>query len=256
LDKLATVARVILERRPDVVALQECVQGTGPVVTEQRGVPIRADNQAWLLTKLLADAGRPHDWFWDWAHLGWDRWEEGCALLSPHGLSRTQARYVSRQASTETWKSRKPVAAQVDVPGFPSLSVVSAHLGWWADAEEPFSPMLDRLLAWQKEIAPAIPRLTLGDFNLAAGTEGYGHLMATTGWEDGYLTVHPGGMGDPTIGADTEGWVTGAGERIDYTFSTPGTLRPTGSWRLFTGTDADRVSDHLGVLTTYVLSTG
>ena len=258
-EKLGIIAEALLELEPDVVALQECAQDRWAPerLRVTPGVSIREGNAAlWLVERLRAGGQASHG-VWDWAHYGWDRWEEGCAVLSPHRLRYADSRYVSQSTGPGAWKSRKPVGAFVEVAGFGPVAVFSTHLGWWGDKEEPFEDSLDRLVTWQAEFLSSVPRsvpvplLTVGDFNQQAGGEGYRFIKDWTGWDDAWLTAHPEGTSGATIGPNTDGWEgTAEAQRIDYVFTRPEDgLKVVQCERVFTEDDFGRVSDHVGLWT-------
>jgi maltose 6'-phosphate phosphatase len=249
------VARVLDELQPDIVALQECAQDRAAAVrrTVNPGVPIRDGNMALLLLESLRNANPSWRGAWDWAHYGWDKWEEGCAVLSRHPIRRADSRYVTRAQGTGSWKSRKPVAALVDVEGFGPVAAFSVHTGWWGDVEEPFEDTLDALTTWQTEFLEKSPGdcslLTVGDFNQPAGGEGYEFLRDWTGWQDGWLSTHPEAMSVPTMGPHTDGWEqSSAALRIDYIFTRKeDAMQVIECERVFTDEKFGRVSDHTGV---------
>ena len=254
--KLELIAQAILEHQPDVVALQEAAQDryAPERLTVEPGVVLREGNAALWLVERLRAAGQDWHGAWDWAHYGWDRWEEGCAVLSRHPIRHAESRYITQGAHTDFWKSRKPVAAVIDVAGVGPLAVFSVHLGWWDDADEPFAACLQRLRSWQAEhlLRHGLDRsqlLTAGDFNIEAGTEGYNFLVETGPWRDAWLEAEPDGMLVPTIGGAIDGWENAPGAlRIDYVFLEQASpLRVTCMERLFTGAEI-RVSDHVGLL--------
>jgi maltose 6'-phosphate phosphatase len=250
--KLGVVAEAILELEPDVVALQECAQDRWAPerLRVNPGVVIREGNAALWLTERLRAGGQASHGAWDWAHYGWDRWEEGCAILSRHPIVYADSRYVTKGAHSVAWKSRKPVAARLLVPSFGPLSVFSTHLGWWGDEEEPFEDSLDQLTSWQAQFArPAEPMITAGDFNIIAGSKGYEFLTDWTLWSDCWLEAHPQDMNTPTTGPAAEGWEDSPeAKRIDYVFTRKeDALKVISCERIFTETTFGRVSDHVGL---------
>ena len=45
-------------------------------------VPIRKDNFAYRLVQLLKEHGKEYFWSWEMSHIGYDKYEEGNALLA------------------------------------------------------------------------------------------------------------------------------------------------------------------------------
>lgn len=130
----------------------------------------------------------------------------------------------------------------------------TVHMGWWDDADEPFSAQwstLERRLAFQKAAAPL---WLLGDFNSPAEVraEGYDCILRA-GWHDTYLLADTKDEGI-TVAGTIDGWRgrsapqsgTG-GMRIDHIWcSRPFPIRS--SQVRFNGRRGRQVSDHFGVL--------
>ena len=252
-DKFAAIALAISKLNPDVICLQECAQDkNSPFLKKHYGKDIRTDNMAEIITTLLKSKyAVNYDYYWDWSHYGWDRWEEGVAILAKAPLMQYDSRYVSHNAEKTFWKSRNIVYAQVATP-IGALNVFSAHLGWWTDTEEPYKFQIDNLLTWERSLQNKKITATFmcGDFNEAAGSEGYDYTVKNGKLLDSYLACFPNGMLDPTIGGKIDGWQDGdgLGKRIDYIFMNDGAkLKPLLAQRIFTEQCFGRVSDHVGV---------
>ena len=252
-EKFAASAAAISKLNPDIVCLQECAQDKNALVLKQHyGQDIRMDNMAEIITTLLhGQYALDYDYYWDWSHYGWDRWEEGVAILSRAPITKYASRYVSANTQKTFWKSRNVVYAEV-ATAFGALNVFSAHMGWWTDTEEPYKNQIDNLLIWERGLQDKKIAATFmcGDFNEAAGSEGYNYTVKTGNLIDIYQACFPDGMFDPTIGGKIDGWQDGdgLGKRIDYIFMTNGTkLKPLLAQRIFTEKCYGRVSDHVGV---------
>jgi endonuclease/exonuclease/phosphatase family metal-dependent hydrolase len=145
---LLAVARVIAERNPDGVAVQEV-----------------RHSQAKTLAKVLG-------WQLHWARkhypyspLVW--WlAEGAAILSPHTLSRTMSASLSPRTSTWTYRHRIVTAATISrdhLPG-PQLRVYNVHLS---------TKNIDDRIAQARRVrgivdsGPAIATSIAGDLNAA-----------------------------------------------------------------------------------------
>ena len=66
----------------------------------------------------------------DWAHLGFERYREGVAILSRFPSSHGRSLRLHRR-DVYSIHARKAVLAQVDVPHFGLVNVFSTHLSWW-----------------------------------------------------------------------------------------------------------------------------
>ncbi len=275
--KLHRVADAISALDADIVLLQEAGQQKGdPVLRRQHDVDIRAGNAALVITdRLRSRHQRDYDFFWDWSHLGWEVWEEGCAILTPHPILATESRFVTRSTAGRAFKwSRNVPRARIATPHHGTVDAYSVHLGWWDDPQEPFQHQFDQLLAWTRANAAADSaadaadsaadraanvtadaQLLGGDFNIPAGSVGYDYLIERSGFTDVYLSTNPDGSRDPTVGGRIDGWAHGdaEGKRIDYLFLAPGSrLAPVLSQRTFTEGSLGRVSDHNGTYATFL----
>lgn len=245
--KLATVARAIRERRIDLVCLQEVGEdwngGAGDWTT----------NAARILNDQLP---RPYHLHADWSHLGFDRYREGVAILSRHPFGATDAGYVSDSTDPYDIHSRKVVMAQVRVPFMGVFNVFSAHLSWPADG---FYPQFDRLHCWAQErrTPDTAGTLLCGDFNIAAGSEAFRHIVETGAYEEQFLKIrrpadfHRVFRDEPR--ADSTQALAGDG-RIDFIWLDAGSrLRAIAAEELFTPGVYGRVSDHTGYLVEFEL---
>ena len=253
-EKLARVAEVIARLRPDFVCLQECAQHSrSPRVEDPRAVPgepvdaIREDNMARIIAADLAERfGFEVRYTFSWAHHGWDVWEEGLAVLTPHPVLETGQRYVSRITTRDNINSRKAVLLAAQVPGHGRVHAFSVHTSWGPTQ----AGQIRALAEWVAEHEAAHPLATIvaGDFNANAGGEGYQLLVdpAVGGLRDSYAEANPRGFGDVTFPGDRS--------RIDYIFTRQGDpLRAKTSQVYFRAAEAlgGRVSDHLAVITRF-----
>ncbi len=248
LAKLGYIADTIAKADVPLVAFQECAQHReSNVIRQNYGIDIREGNMAEIVVRLLKERyGLDYRYYWNWAHYGWNVWEEGVAVLarSDYGIAAADSRYISTLSSPTTIDSRMAVLADVRIPQGGMLRVVSAHVSWG----DPQSGQLDALAAYAKEGLPADSGgvLVCGDFNMQYESEGY-ERFAGGGWLDAYLAVNPRGGKDGSTG----------GGRIDYQFAGRGArFVPVLAQRVFTQVeDQDtafrQVSDHFGVIVRY-----
>jgi len=197
----------------------------------------------------------PYHLHTDWSHLGFDRYREGVAILSRHPFAYVDSGYVSDSRDPYDIHSRKIVMAQVRVPYIGLVNVFSAHLSWPSDG---FYPQFERLERWadEKHTDEATATLVCGDFNVAAGSEAYRHIVDAGGFEDQYLKivsprtfqkVFRERQGDAMRLLAQDG-------RIDYLWLKRGSrLRAIWAEELFTANRYGRVSDHTGYLVEFEL---
>lgn len=227
--KLIEVARFIAAHAVDVVCFQEVGQ-----------LPDRPEtNAAAVVVGELGRLGHKFDWAWDWAHMGYDRWQEGVAVLVRGKVLTHASKFVSRSSDREFWKTRNALRVRVLTERGAELTLVSTHLGWYEDTEEPFAEQWQKLLAWC-ENAPT-PLLIAGDLNQPAGGPGHALITQTSNLMDCDL------LGAPTFPGNIAGWEGHSGARIDYVLRLGAGPDPTASELHFTGDIESVVSDHFAL---------
>lgn len=251
-EKLMQVAAGIAELRPDVVLLQEVGQHVeAPIVGTRKTETLRADNAALLIADELRHAhGVHHEWVWFMAHIGFEVWEEGVALLTPHRLGESEGWFVSGEGSRHRWNARRLLVAELDLAPGRSITCASAHLSWWTDEDEPFAPQFDRAHAIvRRRMEDAI---FAGDFNVLDDGPGYRHMMEQGDWTDAHATAVAPELPRGTFPGDIAGWDGAPSGRIDYVLSRGPHLTPRAA-RVVFDTPETRVSDHFGLLVDFDL---
>lgn len=239
-EKIDAIVERIASEEYDIIALQEVNQHReAPVVS---GL-IRENNFAYVLVERLKEHGLLYHMTWDFAHYGYDIYEEGVAILSLVPFESTDSFFVSQTVDPDNYKSRKIVKAVI--PGEDSSTTVySCHLGWWHDAEEPVKGQMDALLRVVEEDDRA---LLLGDFNNDAFIrgEGYDYLMEN-GLQD-LFTLATEREGDATVQGKIAGWDENKKAlRIDLML-TNAPIHVSRHAVVFDGENGPVVSDHAGV---------
>jgi maltose 6'-phosphate phosphatase len=240
--KFKQIAKAIDDHQVDVVCFQEVAEYWND------GHGDWASNSANLINQQLK---HPMHLYWDWSHLGFDRYREGVAILSRHPSHQVQSRYVSDSHDTYSIHSRKVVMAQLDIPYFGNLNLFSAHLSWWEDG---FSEQFRRLSDWAASLQGNATTLLCGDFNIAAGSVGYQLVVSDGQYEDQYLAVNHQGLFEQIFRVNDAHWrdLLSDDYRIDYVFmNKQASLRATTAKVLFTDQDYGSVSDHCGYLLTF-----
>jgi maltose 6'-phosphate phosphatase len=241
LEKIKILAETIAADDYDVIALQE--------VSQRMDAPIaygavREDNFALVLVEELRKLGAADYHFtWDFAHLGYEVYEEGLAILTKHRIEDEYSFFVSRGHDQSYWKTRKIVGAKIDFEGHP-ISFYSCHLSWWQDEEEPFKDQADALL---EQVNKDGAFFLMGDFNNAASVreEGYDYLL-NKGLHDTYELAAEKDSG-VTIAGEIAGWDDNKQDlRIDLILAGQ-PIKPRYSRVIFNGKNKLVVSDHFGV---------
>ncbi|MBF0544001.1 MAG: endonuclease/exonuclease/phosphatase family protein [Candidatus Riflebacteria bacterium] len=246
-DKFNEIARAIHENDIDVVCLQEVGEEWNG------GQGLWPSNAAKIIQERIQGYGRSYFLHTDWAHIGFDRYREGIAILSKHRFLKCDAGYVSPSHNIHDIHSRKVVMAQIHFPYVGLINVFSVHLSWMSGG---FQQQYDKLQQWAHEIGTDQVAATFicGDFNNKAGSPGYMQI-ADSGFEDQFLRVT-----SPAIFAKVfrdslpgrEEHLASDG-RIDFLFAKRGNrFQPTAARVLFSGQDYKRVSDHFGYLAEFV----
>lgn len=239
-EKIDTIVERIASEEYDIIALQE--------VNQHKEAPfidgiIREDNFAHVLVERLKEHNLSYYMIWDFAHYGYDVYEEGVAILSRTPFVSTESFFVSRITDPNNHKSRKVVKAIVDAPEAPT-AVYSCHLGWWDDDEEPVRYQLDELIRRVEDDDRAI---LLGDFNNDAFTRGEGYdYLIDHGLQD-LFHLASDREGDATVQGKIAGWDKNTQAlRIDLML-TNAPIHVSRHAVVFDGDNGPVVSDHAGV---------
>lgn len=253
LEKIGHLAQYIREQDIDVIALQEVNQFKPEEVLPaseltcfheaEENTVIRANNYAYVLRKQLHT-----EYYWTYipVHAGYDKYDEGLAILSKTPIKEAFGAYVSDLRDYNNYRTRKLLGIKTSISGKDTW-FVNGHFGWWHDEEEPFGPQWQNSLAVMDKHVGSLPAFIMGDFNNAAHIEGEGYSLVTqSGWYDCYHLAADKDEGFTVLKA-IAGWEENKQKlRIDYIFSNR-KLPVRSSKVVFNGTDQPVVSDHSGV---------
>jgi maltose 6'-phosphate phosphatase len=243
-DKLSQISKAINEREADIVCLQEVAEHWND------GAGDWESNSAKIINDRLK---RPYHLYTDWSHLGFDKYREGVAILSRFKLDMQESRYVSDSHDPYSIHSRKVIMAQIQLPYLGLINVFSAHLSW---IEDGFKAQFDRLSEWAESRQSIDVKATLlcGDFNIAAGSEGYSLVVDAHQYDDQFLAANSPGIFDKIFKVIDPHWQHYLADdyRIDFIFMhKDSALKVTSGAVLFTDEDYGQVSDHCGYLMTF-----
>ncbi|WP_062321396.1 endonuclease/exonuclease/phosphatase family protein [Halolactibacillus sp. JCM 19043] len=240
-EKLDTLIKTIIANNYDVIALQEVNQLIdSPPVGE---TVIHEDNFARVIAEKLQAYGLTYSYHWAMAHIGYDRYEEGVAILTKHPVIDTSVITLTETTDKTYWKTRVAIKLTLDYHD-QMIDCLSTHHGFWDDPDEPSQQQFDRLLT---HIDASRPTFILGDFNTEAAVrkEGYDYLMSK-GLYDTYTLAHDKDTG-MTVPGVIDGWKHASGsKRIDYIFMNQPFSVPV-SHVIFNDDNQPIVSDHFGV---------
>jgi len=242
--KFSKIAEAIDELDIDIVCFQEVAE----LWNDGRGD--WPSNSANIINGRLK---KPYHLYTDWSHLGFNKYREGVAILSRFPLLHQESRYVSDSHDPYDIHARKVVMAQIEAPHIGRLNVFSAHLSWWEDG---FQNQFNRLREWagSQQSKAVIGTLLCGDFNIAAGSKGYRHVIDTKEYEDQFLAANAHGAFEKIFRVNDPYWSNYLADdyRIDYIFMNKDSgLFITSGRVLFTPEDYGQVSDHCGYLMTF-----
>lgn len=243
IKKIEYLARIIAEKKYDIIALQEVSQSIKSKYIDSENI-LREDNFAVILLSELKKIGcTDYEFVWDYGKIGYDIFEEGIAILSKHKLFNIETKYVSISSNIENWKSRKSIKASL-IYNDEEITVCTCHLGWWEDEQEPLKNQIDKVSKFIQDDKKCI---LLGDFNSEAEKrkEGYDYLLEK-GLIDTYKVAKEKCKGI-TVKGEIAGWENSSSDkRIDIIF-TNFEAEVKKSTVIFNGENKKIISDHYGV---------
>jgi maltose 6'-phosphate phosphatase len=246
LDKIKILANAIKENDYDVIALQEVSQSIveETIVEETIDGNTKKDNYLIVLLNELKEIGvEDYHYVWDFAHIGFEVYEEGLAILTKYKIEKTHSFFITQSEDPDNWKTRKIVGVTIKYKEKP-ISFYSCHLGWWEDEEESYKRQVDALCSYVKENEKVF---LMGDFNNDASLtdEGYDYIL-NKGFYDTYHLAAEKDQGT-TVEGKIAGWDENKKDlRIDYIF-TNSTVDVKRSHVIFNRTNRPVISDHFGV---------
>ncbi|WYJ92370.1 maltose 6'-phosphate phosphatase [Enterococcus sp. 9E7_DIV0242] len=260
IEKLNQLARTIVDRDYDLIALQEVNQS----ITAEPGQTdayfhdasltdlfVHRDNFALLLSKKLQTYGKSYHWCWLPVHIGYDRFHEGLALFSKHPIE-PEGFLVSKQQAFNDYRTRKILFGKTQLDGQDVLAM-SCHYSWWTEEQaegflKEWQQTLDHLADYD------LPILLLGDFNNPAEVAGQGHELVLKHFRDIYQHAEEID-GEHTVIKEIDGWSGNDQKlRIDFVFTSED-ISAERYEVVFDGRKTPVISDHFGIEATLHFST-
>ncbi|AOR22483.1 endonuclease/exonuclease/phosphatase family protein [Clostridium taeniosporum] len=240
LDKIKYLAKTIVEKDYDAIALQEVSQSIDAKIINGN---LKADNFALLLKYELDKYDTSYNFFWDFSHIGYGKYQEGLAIFTKHNIINEKSFFITKATNIQYWKTRKIVKITFKYKN-KNIDFYSCHLGWWDDEEEPFENQVEKLL--QENTSDKII-FFMGDFNNNAfiRNEGYDYLLSK-GLVDTFKISKECDNGI-TVKGKIDGWDENKEKlRLDLILSNK-KLDVLTSRVIFNGINKDVISDHYGV---------
>lgn len=255
-QKLSDFVLAVFREKPQIIALQEvnqtCCEAqvseeelTGYCPCDENAV-IRRDNHVFNAVKILRENGVKYYWTWLPMKKGYDRYDEGIALMSLSPIEETKVALVSGVDDYNNWKTRKILGIRTE--NYPDEWFYSVHYGWWDDKEEPFLKQWEKTMSFMKDLGCV---WLMGDFNSPAQVreEGY-DLIEGSGWYDSFSLAKNKDSGI-TVKKVIDGWEeklsAADGMRIDQIWCSK-KMTVKSSRVIFNGENYPVVSDHCGVI--------
>ena len=255
-QKLQDFAEAVSKERPDIIALQEVNQTASEDAVPEcdlngyfpadKNTVIRRDNHVYRLVRILAEKGIYYSWTWLPLKLGYDKYDEGIAVMSMSPIADVKTPLVSGINDYYNWKTRKLLG--VCTKDAPDEWFYSVHFGWWNDPDEPFQNQWART---SQHMLCHSKVWLMGDFNSPAEVrdEGYDMIVRDC-WHDSYMLAEHKDSGI-TVGHVIDGWRdkihSGTGMRIDHIWCSE-KADVKSSEVLFNRINYPVVSDHYGVM--------
>lgn len=247
-EKLAQIVDFLATQEADVIALQEVNQliSAKEIIPDdyfcpqEKQHPIREDNFAYLIVQALRKRGLNYYWSYSYAHVGYDIYEEGLAILSKE--EQTPKEVVTSNEEYVKHLTRKILIAQTQ-----SAIVVCGHYSWAGELGFDYE--------WQKTIAALenapLPIILMGDFNNPAGSSEHAQILASPlNLQDTFLQAKER-YGEFTVVKKIDGWRENNDLlRIDFIFVAK-EFHVEQYQVIFDGHRGSVVSDHFGVLAVF-----
>ena len=257
-NKKEEFIKVIEKEQPDLIALQEVNQSINAKEIKDEKLfircsdfnrPVRMDNHALAVVEGLRKLGICYYWTWISAKIGYDKYDEGMAILSKKPIVKVEQHLISQVNDYTNWKTRRMLGVQLEGS---SDWFYTVHMGWWNDTEEPFKNQWDKIETVAKSKKDS-PIWLMGDFNSPDDIMGEGYqLICNRGWMDTYHLAYKKDNGI-TVEEEIDGWKDSDNrgcnkkeKRLDYIFCNK-KRKIKSSYVFCNGKAYPIVSDHYGV---------
>ncbi len=256
--KLADFVSAISEQKPDIIALQEVNQTICETEISEKiknyipckdEIIIRKDNHIYNVAEMLYKNGIEYYWTWLPLKKGYNKYEEGIAVMSISPIIETDIVTLSNIDDYDNWKTRKIIGIRTEKN--PDEWFFSVHYGWWNDIDEPFQQQWKRTVNHMQKYDTV---WLMGDFNNPSEIKNEGYdMIKGDNWYDSFLLAEKKDSGI-TVEKVIDGWQDKIKNtdrmRIDHIWCNKKTDIKS-SEVIFNGRNYSVVSDHYGVMIKY-----
>lgn len=254
-QKRLETAKFIAKNKPDVITLQEVNQTIEKKTIKPDALfkgkislnkELKEDNYASALIEDIKALGVQYYWVWIPVKVGYDKFDEGLAILSLHPIVNTENLLLTHTDDFSFWKKRNALGVKININEKP-VWIYTVHMGWWKDEEEPF---IDQWNWLNQHIQTKNETVYLaGDFNAPDDIHDQSYdQVIKDGWFDTYKLAKET-YGHDTAKGQIDGWKDGQveGMRIDYILCNQNKNIKKHEV-VFDGDNGPIVSDHFGIL--------
>lgn len=241
LEKLNILAKTIIEKKYDVIAMQEVNQLISSELIE---LGIREDNFGKLLLDKINEYGEQgYKYYWTYSHIGFDKFEEGLAILAKGEVVAVEDFYCTAQQAVTSIESRKILKVDLKInDGI--VEFYSCHMNLPTCKGEDIEQNLYNLVNYTDNTNL---KIFMGDFN----TDYFNQV-------DEYKAILEQGLFDTyemalkkdkgvTVYKNISGWEDSmCQKKLDYIFSNK-KLNVEESFVIFNNVNYPIISDHNGL---------
>jgi len=241
LEKLNILAKTIVEKKYDVIAMQEVNQLISSELIE---LGIREDNFGKLLLDKINEYGEQgYKYYWTYSHIGFDKFEEGLAILAKGDVVAVEDFYCTTQQTVTSIESRKILKVDLKIND-EIVEFYSCHMNLPTCKGEDIEQNLYNLVNYTDNTNL---KIFMGDFN----TDYFNQV-------DEYKAILEQGLFDTyemalkkdkgvTVYKNISGWEDSmCQKKLDYIFSNK-KLNVEESYVIFNNVNYPIISDHNGL---------
>ncbi len=241
LEKLDTLAKTIVEKKYDVIAMQEVNQ---LINSENVYSNIKKDNFGkMLLDKINSYGESGYSYYWTYSHIGFDKYEEGLAILAKGKVCDVEDFYCTSHQDIHSISSRKILKVTLEINN-QTIEFYSCHMNLPTCEDENIRENLYNLVNHTDD---SNLKIFMGDFNTDYFNQKKDYnMIIEMGLFDTYEMAQKKDDG-VTVYKNISGWEDSMNKKkLDYIFSNR-ELNVTESSVIFNNTNYPIISDHNGL---------